>query len=69
MILDCSLAAAERIFINLCLFVNVSDQFILQNRRNCTFICFGVSVIKMAEFGFDDDILPPAPCRAVRNLE
>jgi hypothetical protein len=25
--------------------------------------------MKIAEFGFDDDIFPPAPCRAVRNLE
>lgn len=35
----------------------------------CTLICLAVSVMKMAELGFDDDILPPAPCRAVRNLE
>lgn len=32
-------------------------------------ICFAVSVMKMAELGFDDDILPPGPCSAVRNLE
>lgn len=34
-----------------------------------TLICFAVSVMKMAELGFEDDILPPAPCSAVRNLE
>ena len=34
-----------------------------------TLICFGVSVMKIAELGFEDDILPPGPCRAVRNLE
>jgi len=30
MLLDCGLAAAERIFINFCLFVNVSGQFIFR---------------------------------------
>lgn len=34
-----------------------------------TLICLAVSVMKIAELGSDADILPPAPCKAVRNLE
>lgn len=34
-----------------------------------TLICLAVSVMKMAELGLEEDILPPAPCKAVRNLE
>lgn len=37
--------------------------------RTHTLICLGVSVMKMAELGFEEDIFPPGPCSAVKNLE
>lgn len=49
--------------------MNSKPLFILEKPKSRTLICLAVSVMKMAELGFDDDILPPAPCRAVRNLE